>query len=118
MGTFNKVMEIGHPAGERFVPFSGLVDTGSTLTALPEGLLRSLGIVPNRRAGFELGDERVVEYGIGHAVIRYVGLSVGNPVAFIPDDASPVIGAVTLESLGLMVDPVSSHLIPVNFLRR
>ena len=43
MGVFNAVMEIGDPAGERFVPFSGLVDTGSTLTALPESLLTFAG---------------------------------------------------------------------------
>jgi predicted aspartyl protease len=118
MGTFSIVMEVGPPTGERFVPFRGLVDTGSTLTALPESLLRSLGIAPDRRAGFELGDDRVVEYGIGHAVIRYGEHSVGNPVAFIPDGAEPVIGAVTLESFALVVDPVNGRLLPVNFLRR
>ena len=118
MGTFSIVMEVSHLVGETFVPFRGLVDTGSTLTALPGGLLRSLGITPDRRAGFELGDERVVEYGIGNAMIRYGEFSVATPVAFLPDDAEPVIGAVTLESLALVVDPVNGRLLPVNFLRK
>ena len=116
MGIFNIVMEVGPPDGERFVPFRGLVDTGSTLTALPGSLLRSLGVVPEWRAGFELGDDRVVEYGVGHVIIRYDGRSVGNPVAFLPDDADSVIGAVTLESFALVVDPVNGRLRPVNFL--
>ena len=118
MGTFSIVMEIGPTGGERFVPFRGLVDTGSTLTSLPESLLRSLGIVPDRRGGFELGDDRVVEYGIGNAIIRYGEHSVANPVVFLPDDAEPVIGAVTLESFALVVDPVNGRLLPVNFLRK
>ena len=118
MGTFSVVMEVRHPSGENYVPFRGLVDTGSTLTSLPEGLLRPLGIVSERRASFELGGDRVVEYGIGHAVIRYGEHSVGSPVAFIPDDAEPVIGAVTLESFALTVDPVNARLLPVNYLRK
>ena len=118
MGIFNIVMEIGAPSGERFVPFSGLVDTGSTLTALPEGLLTSLGVVPQRRAGFELADESVVEYSIGTASIRFNGVTVANPVAFAPDGTEPIIGAVTLETLALMVDPVRSRLVPVNFQMR
>ena len=106
MGTFSMVMEVGDLSEERFAAFRGLVDTGSTLTTLPEGLLRTLGVEPVRQVEFELGDERVVEYGVGHAVIRYNGETVANPVAFAPNDAEPIIGAVTLESLGLAVDPV------------
>ena len=117
MGIFSVVMEVGPSGGERFIPFRGLVDTGSTLTALPESLLRSLGVTPEWRAGFELGDDRVAEYGVGHATIRYDGRSVGNPVAFLPDDAEPVIGAVTLESFALVVDPVNGRLRPVDFRR-
>ena len=92
MGIFYVVMEIGDPAGERFIPFSGLIDTGSTLTALPEGLLNSLGVVPVRRAGFELADESVVEYSVGNTTIRYGGNTVSNPIVFAPDGTEPIIG--------------------------
>ena len=118
MGIFNVVMEIGDQAGERFIPFSGMVDTGSTLTALPESLLISLGVVPVRRASFELADESVVEYPVGNASIRYNGETVTNPVVFTPDDVSPIIGAVTLEALALMVDSARGRLLPVNFQMR
>ncbi len=118
MGTFSVVMEVGDLTGERFVPFSGLVGVNSTLTCLPESLLRSLGIVPEWSAGFELADGPVVEYGVGNARIRYGEHFVWNPVAFIPDDAEPVIGVVTLECFALVVDPVNGRLRPVNFLMK
>ena len=115
MGVFNVVMEIGDPAGERFVPFSGLVDTGSTLTALPGSLLTSLGVIPERRAGFELADESVVEYSVGTASIRYNGKTAINPVVFMPDEVSPIIGLVTMETLGLKADSIDGQLVPVKF---
>ena len=118
MGTFFVDVELGNLAGDRFLTVNALVDTGSTITALPESLLFSLGVVPARRARFELADESVVEYPVGNASIRYNGETVTNPVVFTPDDVSPIIGAVTLEALALMVDPVRSRLVPVNFQMR
>ena len=118
MGMFNIVMEVGDPSGERYVPFSGLVDTGSTLTALPESLLTSLGVVPEATGVFELADNRSVERRYGFTRMRYNGRSVVAPVAFAEDDASPLIGATTLEIFAQMVDPVRNRLVPVNFQMR
>ena len=115
MGMFNIVMEIGDPAGQRFVPFSGLVDTGSTLTALPESLLNSLGVAPEATAEFELADDSTIERSYGFTRLRYQDRTVVVPVAFADDGSDPLIGATTLEILALMVDPVRSRLLPVNF---
>ena len=118
MGVFNAVMEIGDPAGERFVPFSGLVDTGSTLTALPESLLHSLGVVPEATAEFELADDSTIERSYGFTRLRYGDSTVVVPVAFSDNGTEPIIGATTLEILALMVDPVRGRLVPVNFQMR
>ena len=77
--------------------------------------MTSLGVVPARLAGFELADESVVEYPVGNASIRYNGETVTNPVVFTPNDISPIIGAVTLEALALMVDPVRGSAIAGEF---
>ena len=115
MGMFNVVMEIGDPAGQRFIPFSGLVDTGSTFTTLPESLLQSLGVTPEATAEFELADESTVERSYGFTRLRYRDRTVVVPVAFAVNGAAPLIGATTLETLGLVVDPVQGRLYPVNF---
>ncbi len=118
MGMFNVVLEVGDPAGQRFVPCRGLVDTGSTFTALPGSLLRSLGVTPTAVGVFELADDSVVERPYGFTTVRYnrqVGVA---PVTFREDAAVPLLGATTLEILGLMVEPLRERLLPVNFQMR
>lgn len=41
-----------------------------------------------------------------------MGVSGVAPVAFGNDDAEPIMGAVTLEALMLMVDPIAQELVP------
>ena len=118
MGTFNATMEIGDPAGREFVAFDGMVDTASTHTIVPEGLLNSLRVVAEDSCPFELGDGRIVAYSVGYTRMRYNGKSGVVPVVFAPNDISPLIGATTLEILGLAVNPVKHQLFPVNFLMR
>ena len=50
--------------------------------------------------------------------MRYNGKSGIVPVVFTPNDVAPLIGATTLEILGLAVNPVSKELLPVNFLMK
>lgn len=118
MGVFNAIMEIGDPAGLEFVVIDGIVDTASTHTAAPEGLLNSLRVVAENSSRFELGEGRIVEYPVGYTRMRYNGKSSVVPVVFTPNDVAPLIGATTLEILGLAVNPVSKELTPVNFLMK
>ena len=53
----------------------------------------------------------------GTARVTVDGRSVVTPVLFAPtDDAPPLLGAVTLESLGLGVDPIGQRLVPQDLL--
>ena len=49
MGTFNANIEIGSPDGSRFETVNALVDTGSSLTAIPAPILHRLGVTPHRK---------------------------------------------------------------------
>ena len=118
MGVFNVTMEIGDPAGQEFVELDAMVDTGSTHTTVPESLLNSLRVVAEDVSRFELGDSRIVEYRVGYTRMRYNGKSAIVPVVFAPDAVSPLIGATTLEILGLAVNTVKQQLVPVNFMLR
>ena len=116
MGTFNVDLEIGDPAGVEFISINGLVDTGATHTTLPENLLHRLGVQPVSSRRFRLADGSFVYYATGYTWVRREGDTGVVQVVFAPDDASPLIGATTLENLGLAVDPVSRQLIPVDSL--
>ncbi len=86
-----------------------LVDTGASLTALPESIAKEIGIEP-------IGEERVmtgagaVKVKRGRAWIKLKGKEDAFPV-WISDFINKVLlGVVVLESLGFEVDPATGTL--------
>ena len=113
MGTFEVDVEVGDLRGQRFEPVRALVDTGCTYMCVPGPVLRMLGVEAQERQRFEIADGREAEYDIGQAQIRLGGRTRYNIVVFGAEDSAPLLGAVTLESFGLGVDPVGQRLVPV-----
>jgi clan AA aspartic protease len=113
MGTFRVPIYVGNLDRQRFVKLEALVDTGSSHTVLPRTLLNSLKITPLRRIPFELADGRTIEYEIGQAALRLDGAEMVVVVVFGEADATPLLGATTLEVFNLGVDPLGQRLIPV-----
>ena len=83
-----------------------LVDTGSTLTWIPEDAVLRLSIEATGRALFETADGRTVERSIGDALVDCTGSRGIVGVAFARPGDSAVLGVTALERLGLEVDPV------------
>ena len=113
VGTFNTTIEIGNPAAGTSATLEALVDTGATLTVVAGSLLRRLGVEPIRQQAFELGDGRRVEWPIGEVRVTVEGRSTPSLGVFGPEDVSPTLGVVVLESVGLTIDPVNLRLVPV-----
>jgi clan AA aspartic protease len=113
MGTFSVSIQIGDLTGQRFVPVEALVDTGSSDTAIPQNVLAELGITPVGERPYRLADERIVEYPVGQARVRLDGQDLVVLVVFTPERTMPLLGATTLETFGLGVDPKGKRLIPV-----
>jgi len=118
MGTFYISCQVADRFRERYISVDALVDTGSSHTSLPESLLVELGIEREGMLRCELADNRVVEYPVGETRLRIEGLERTVPVLFAPDDEMPLLGATTLEILGLGIDPIAETLVPVNGLRK
>ena len=118
MGTFYVTIRVADRFRERYVNLDALVDTGSSYTALPESLLEDLGIEREETDLFELADNRVVEYAMGDIRLELENRERYVPVIFSPDDATPLVGATTLEILRLGIDPVAERLVPVIALRK
>ena len=115
MGLFNVPIGVGDSQGERFQIVEALVDTGATFTILPSPILDSLGVEPQRSGSFELADGSFRDYRIGETILRVEGEEVSSVVVFVDEDMGSILGAVTLEILGLGVDPVSQRLIRVPY---
>lgn len=113
MGTFTGALQIRGPGQAEGKTVQALVDTDATYTMLPRPLLKHLGVVPIDRMRFRLANEQVVSYPLGEARVRINGKERTTVVVFGEPGASPVLGAVTLESFGLAVDTVNQRLVGV-----
>ena len=113
MGTFTIPIQVGDLAGQRFVGLEALADTGANYTSIPGSTLAQLEIEIRESRSFELADERIVEYSVGYASIRFEEREIIAMVVFAPEDTAPLLGATALETASLAVDPIHQRLIPV-----
>jgi predicted aspartyl protease len=90
-----------------------LVDSGAVYTVLPASVWRGLRLVRVRTAEFSLADGTAITRGIAEARFTSAGRAATSPVVCGEDDDGPLLGAVTLETLGLMLNPLSRELLPM-----
>jgi predicted aspartyl protease len=106
VGTFTVELEVGDPRGERWERIEALVDTAASYTVVPAPLLRQLGVEPHTSDRFRMADGRVNEEEIGRTWVRLNGVSEITLIVFGSEDATPLLGAYTMEGLRLAPDPV------------
>ena len=101
----NEATSEAHPA---------LVDTGASYLSLPRTVLERLGYEPldTQRVVFANGETAV--WNVTEVTVRLGGRE-RTVIAFMAEPGAPaLIGAQTLETFGLGVDPLRLRLIPVD----
>ncbi len=93
-----------------------LVDTGAVYTVLPERFWRGLGLRSQRNVEFTLADGTTITRGVSECRVTVEGRSATSPVVLGGPADAPLLGAVTLETLGLMVNPLSRELLPMRLM--
>ena len=93
-----------------------LIDSGAIYSLVPGSTLRKLGIRPHRKVDFALADGTMITRQVGDAYFEFQGEGAAAPVIFGEKDDEPLLGATTLESIGLMLDPFKRRLIPMRML--
>jgi clan AA aspartic protease len=91
----------GHAA--RTVDF--LVDSGASYTLLPHDVWNELGLQPKRRITFTLADGTKIGRDISECHIALAGEEGHTPVILGEPGDEPLLGVITLEVLGLVLDP-------------
>ena len=84
-----------------------LVDTGATDSMAPASELRGIGLTPVGRMAYELADGSAHEYEFGLARIEFMGEVTAGRVLFGPNGVEPLLGITALESIGIIIDPVT-----------
>ena len=82
-----------------------LVDSGAAFTVLPADLVAKLKLQPIYEKKFSLADGKVVTRKIGSALIKLNGKEIPSPVVLGKKNDNKLLGALTLESFGLALDP-------------
>ena len=96
-----------------------LVDTGAIYSVVPTEVLSQLDIAPLDEETFGLADGTKRTYPVGEAFFELGDKRATSKVVFGPAGVTPLLGALTLESMGLMVNPVTRELLPMRlFLAR
>ena len=112
MELFRTAIEAGNPTDGVFVEIEPIVDTGATYSMLPSSLLKEkLGLSPLEVMTFTLADGSRQAYGMGEARFKYEGRERTSPVIFGPEDVY-LLGAVSLQSFGLVADTTHHRLTP------
>ena len=90
-----------------------LIDSGAIYSVVPAPILEKLGIKPLSEQQFRLADGSKITRKKGVAVFKYGDRIGGADVIFGEEGDSSLLGAFTLEALGLSLDPLRRELKPL-----
>ena len=93
-----------------------LVDSGATYSLLAEDDWKALGLKPKRNATFTLADGTTMERGISECHLTLPQGEGHMPVILGEGNDEPLLGVVTLEILGLVLNPFNRTLQPMRML--
>jgi predicted aspartyl protease len=110
MGQFRVTARLTGPAGDA-EDVELLVDTGATLLTLPRSLADRLELRVRRHLRVVIAGGTEAIWPVADVILALEGNEVPTP-CFIAPEGEALLGAVALESLFLMVDPVGRRLVP------
>ena len=107
-------LEVGNPAKPNVtVRLEFLIDSGAIYSVVPRPVLRKLGIKPLATEQFRLADGSKIARKKGGALFKYGDrIGVADVIFGKPGDTT-LLGAFTLEALGLSLDPLTRELKPL-----
>ncbi len=114
MGLTVLKVEVGNPARPEITKeIEFLIDSGAIYSVVPLDVLESLGIVPLTPQEFRLANGETIVRKKGIALFKYGDKVGGADVIFGEPGDSTLLGAFTLEALGLALDPLKRELKPL-----
>ena len=107
-------VRVGNPAKPKVTqPIEFLIDSGAIYSVVPAAILKKLGIKPIAEQTLRLADGSKITRKKGVAIFKYGDQTGGADVIFGEKGDSTLLGAFTLEALGLALDPLKRELRPL-----
>jgi predicted aspartyl protease len=114
MGLTHVTLQVANPARpRRTLPVVFLVDSGAVYSVVPVATLRKLGVKSHSKQVFILADGSRITRRKGDLLFTMNGSRGAAPVIFGERGDSTLLGAVTLEALGVILDPIKRELRPL-----
>lgn len=114
MGLIVLEIEVGNPANPEVTEkIEFLIDSGAIYSVVPTPILEGLGIRPLAEQEFRLANGTKIVRKKGIALFKYGDRIGGADVIFGEEGDSVLLGAFTLEALGLVLDPLRRELKPM-----
>ena len=114
MGITFLEVEVANPSRpKKSKTLKFLVDSGAVYSVIPKKILKDLGIKPIGKETFRLANGSKIVRKKGIAFFKYQDRVGGADVIFGENGDSTLLGALTLEALGLSLDPLKRKLTPL-----
>jgi predicted aspartyl protease len=114
MATFTVKLKVWNPADpSRFAEVEAWADTGAAYSWIAKARLEPLGVQKVRRLQFRTIEGHLIERDLAAVFLSAGGYTGGDNVVAAESGDVEVLGAHSLESLGLAVDPLHKKLIPL-----
>ena len=93
-----------------------LVDSGATYSLLPKAVWEAIELEPKRKVSFAMADGTALERSVSEAYLILPQGEAHTPVILGEEDDEALLGVVTLEILGLVLNPFDRTLHPMRML--
>lgn len=117
MGITNAILKVKeHRKSTKVAEVNFLVDSGAVYSLVPGKILDELDIEPYKEMNFSLADGTTLQRRVCSAYFEFEGEGGPAPVIYGEEGDEPLLGATTLESLGLVLNPFTRTLHPMRML--
>lgn len=105
-----------HRKAHKEVELDFLIDSGAVYSVVPGKILDELNIDTYRTIDFSLADGSKITRRVTSGYFEYNGEGGPAPVVYGEEGDESILGATTLESIGLVLNPFSRELYPMKML--
>jgi len=114
MGTMYVEGLVRGPGGEENLEF--IVDSGAMYSLLPHAAWTKIGLEPRRSIRLRLADGTVIERQVSECEFDLPQGRAHSPVILGEPGDQGLLGVVTLENLGVMLNPYKREIVPMRIL--